>query len=110
MEADIQAVKTSAEAAKIAAQTAAMAAEKAAKVASDASVNAAVVNINIEYIKKDITEIKDTLKIQSASYVARTEHEDLLKVTNSHDGRIFSLENSKTSITILLSVGAGLLS
>ncbi len=83
MEADIQQLRTAAEAAKLAAQTAATAAEKAAKVASDASVNAAVVNVNIEYIKKDIIEIKDTLKNAANNFIARPEHDDLVKLVNS---------------------------
>ena len=103
MEADIQAIKSSAEAAKLAAQIAATAAEKAATVASNASVNAATVNITLEYIKKDITEIKQTLKDQSANYVSHSEWLEHLKWNSSLDDRMTKVEGKQTTTEIAIS-------
>jgi hypothetical protein len=60
------------------------------------------VKIAIGEIKVDIREIKN-------NSVTQEQHKELTELIKDHEKRVFALENSKISITILLSIGTGIL-
>ena len=53
---------------------------------------AALVGKDIEYIKRDIGEIKTSLKEQSCMFISQTEHADVLKTVGDHEARLRSIE------------------
>lgn len=53
---------------------------------------AAIVGKDIEYIKRDIGEIKTTLKEQTSMFISQSEHAEVLKTQSDHEDRLRSIE------------------
>jgi hypothetical protein len=54
-------------------------------------------NIHLSYIRRDVDEIKVTLKDLKNSYITQEEFTEHVKIADDHESRIRTLEESVTS-------------
>ncbi len=57
-------------------------------------VNSDRMSVHFSYLRRDIDEIKASLKILSVGFVSRTDFEEHLKADEDHESRIRSLEKN----------------
>lgn len=84
---------------QVAAQAVIDSAKAAAKVVAEtalaaANVSSAVLANNVEYIKSDITEIKQTLKEMTGTFVTKGEFIEVMKVQQDHEVRTRAIEQN----------------
>jgi hypothetical protein len=110
-------ISTAAVNASAAASAAANAASKAAdnaaiaaRAAAESATAIAVVATDTSWMKKSLEGIEVTLNEMNKAFVTAAQHAELLKVTDNHEIRINALETTGTRLTVMLSIGIGVLS
>jgi Flp pilus assembly protein TadG len=99
------AAKNASDAARSASDNAAI----AAKAAAESATAIAVVATDTSWMKKSLSGIENTLEEMRNNYVTMPQHAELIKELENHEGRIITLETERTRVTVLLSIGIGIL-
>jgi len=100
-----QAAKSASDAASAAASNAAI----AAKAAAESATAIAVVATDTSWMKKSLSGIENTLEEMRNNYVTMPQHAELIKELENHENRIIILDTERTRVTVLLSIGIGIL-
>jgi hypothetical protein len=73
-------------------------AQLAAAVAADTASVMAVIQNDLGYIKRDISDIKGSIRDMGAIYVTQSQHSELISVTHDHEERMRLVESSRDNI------------
>lgn len=99
--------------ATVTAQKAADVANTAVKVATDLASKTAesngIINTNMEWIKKSLSGIETKLETMDKAFVTAAQHQEVLVAIANQELRISTLQSNNTRLTVLLSVGTGIL-